>query len=323
MMQKPIAIIQGEPNSVSSEIILKLWKKRKTFKHKPFFIIGNYKLLDRHKKFFGINCKLKKINQDFKIRDLNSSSIPILDVKFNQKKIFEKISKKSNSFIFTCFKIALRLIKSKKIFGLINCPISKETLLHGKYKGITEFISSKLGYKNKEVMLIFNKEYSVSPITTHIPIKKISKNLSKKKIIYKIKTIDSFYKKYLKKKTNFVVTGLNPHCYNSEKFSEEKNIIKPAINYLKKKKIKISGPYSADSLFAKKNNKFNIVVGMYHDQVLTPIKSLKGFDAINVTIGLPCIRVSPDHGVASDIVGKGKANPKSLIESIKFFNLIK
>ena len=92
---------------------------------------------------------------------------------------------------------------------------------------------------------------------------------------------------------------------------------------MKKKKIKISGPYSADSLFAKKNKKFNIAVGMYHDQVLTPIKSLKGFDAINVTVGLPCIRVSPDHGVASDIVGKGKANPKSLIESIKFFNLIK
>ena len=260
-MQKPIAIIQGEPNSISSEIILKLWKKRKTFKHRNFFIIGNYNLLFKHKKFFKMNCKIKKIDKNFKIRDLYSSSIPVLNVKFNQKKIFEKISKKSNNFIFACFQIALDLIKLKKISGLINCPVSKETLFGKKYKGVTEFISSKLKSRNKEVMLIFNKKLSVSPITTHIPIRKVSKNLNKKDIIYKIQTINKFYKKNLRKKVSFAITGLNPHCYDSKKSSEEEKIIKPAINYLKKKKIKISGPFSADSLFVKKKINMMLLLG--------------------------------------------------------------
>ena len=110
---------------------------------------------------------------------------------------------------------------------------------------------------------------------------------------------------------------------SNEKISEEEKIIKPAIKKLKKTKIKISGPFSADSLFLPKNQKkYDVIVGMYHDQVLTPIKTIMGLKAINITLGLPFIRVSPDHGVATDIVGKKIADPSSLIESIKFFNNI-
>ena len=132
-----------------------------------------------------------------------------------------------------------------------------------------------------------------------------------------------FYKKFLKRKIKIAITGLNPHCYSHEKFSEEEEIIKPAIRKIKKLKINITGPFSADTLFLSKNQKkFDVVVGMYHDQVLTPIKTLMGFKAINITLGLPFIRVSPDHGVAVDIVGKKIADPSSLIESIKLFNNI-
>ena len=110
---------------------------------------------------------------------------------------------------------------------------------------------------------------------------------------------------------------------NISKDSEEKRIILPAIKSLKKMKIKIDGPLSADtSFFFDKKNKPDVIVGMYHDQVLTPIKTIMGFKAINITLGLPFIRVSPDHGVAADIVGKKVADPSSLIESIKFFNNI-
>ena len=133
-----------------------------------------------------------------------------------------------------------------------------------------------------------------------------------------------FYNKYFKKKIKIAITGLNPHCFSNEKFSEEEKIIKPAIKKLKKQKINISGPFSADTLFlSKSQKKFDVIVGMYHDQVLTPIKTLMGLKAINITLGLPFIRVSPDHGVATDIVGKKIADPSSLIESIKLFNNIK
>jgi 4-hydroxythreonine-4-phosphate dehydrogenase len=201
--------------------------------------------------------------------------------------------------------------------------VSKETLLNKKFNGITEFIAYKIGCYDKVAMLIYSKKLAVTPILTHIPVKKISQKLNVNKIVNQIKEIVFFYNKYLTKKIKIAITGLNPHCFSHEKFSEEEKIIKPAIKKIKKLKINISGPLSADTLFlSKKEKKFDVVVGMYHDQVLTPIKTIMGFKAINITLGLPFIRVSPDHGVAADIVGKKVADPSSLIESIKFFNNI-
>ena len=324
-MTKPIAIILGEPNSIASEIIFKSWIKKKKFKHHPCLVIGNYNLLCRHLKYFKFNLKLKLIEKSFKLEDLKGTAIPVIDITYNQKKIFEKISKKSNKFILNSFSEGLNLLKQNKILGIINGPVSKETFLNRKFNGITEFIAYKIGrYNNKVTMLIFSNKFAVTPITTHIPVKKISSKLNVEKIVNQVKEIVFFYNKYFKKKIKIAITGLNPHCFSNEKFSEEEKIIKPAIKKLKKQKINISGPLSADSLFlSKSQKKFDVVVGMYHDQVLTPIKTIMGLKAINITLGLPFIRVSPDHGVAADIVGKKIADPSSLIESIKFFNNIK
>ena len=323
-MTKPIAIILGEPNSISSEIIFKSWIKKKKFKHFPCLVVGSYKLLYRHIKYFRFNLKLKLIKKNFKLKDLKGAAIPVINVKYDQEKIFETISKKSNKFIFSCFSKGLDLIKQKKVLGIINGPISKEILLNKKFNGVTEFIAHKVGCNNKVAMLIYSKKFSVNPITTHIPVRRISSNLNIKKIVNQIKQIVFFYKKNFKKKIKIAISGLNPHCYSNEKVSEEEKIIKPAIKELKKHNIDISGPYSADTLFSTKNKrKYDVFVGMYHDQVLTPIKTIMGLKAINITLGLPFIRVSPDHGVAADIVGKKIADPSSLIESIKFFNSIK
>jgi len=322
-MIKPIAIILGEPNSISSEIIFKSWIKKKKFRHPPCLVIGNYNLLYRHLKYFKFNLNLKLIEKNFKLDDLKGTAIPVIDIKYGQKKIFEKISKKSNKFILDCFSQGLNLIKQNKILGIINGPVSKETFLNKKFSGITEFIAYKIGRYDKVAMLIYSKKLAVTPIVTHIPVKKISQKLNVKKIVNQIKEIVFFYNKYFKKKIKIAITGLNPHCFSHEKFSEEEKIIKPAIKKIKKLKINITGPLSADSLFLSKNHKkFDVVVGMYHDQVLTPIKTIMGFKAINITLGLPFIRISPDHGVAVDIVGKKVADPSSLIESIKLFNNI-
>jgi len=323
-MNKPIAIIAGEPNSISSEIIFKCWKLKKKYSHKNFFIIGSIKLLELQKKRLNFKIRIKKINNNFKLNDLKGSKLPVYDIEYNQKKSFEKISTKSNKYIFQSFNTAIEFVKNKKILGFINCPISKETLFKNKYQGITEFLSNKFKKKVNGVMLIYNKKLSVSPITTHIPLHKVSKKITKSKIINNVKIINNFYKKILKRKPKFAILGLNPHNFSSSKNNEEKKIICKAIESLKKIKIKAFGPISADSsfLFAKRN-KFDVMIGMYHDQVLAPFKTLYSFDAINITLGLPYIRISPDHGVGIDISGKKIANPKSLIESIKFFNNIK
>jgi len=323
-MNKAIAIIAGEPNSIASEIIFKSWKLKKKFISKPLFIIGSIRLLNLQMKQLNYNVKIKEVYKDFKIKDLIGNQLPVYNVEYNQKKPFEKISNKSNKYIFKCFDIAHKFLKNKKIIGFINCPVSKESLFEKKHQGITEFLSRKENKKNNGVMLLYNKNLSVSPMTTHIPLSHVSKEIDTKKIVEKIKTINNFYKKIFNKKPNFAILGLNPHNFYITKKSREKKIIDKAIKKLNKLKINVKGPIPADSVFSivKKYN-FNVLIGMYHDQVLAPFKALYNFNAINITLGLSYIRISPDHGTAENIAGKNIANPESLVQSIKFFSSIK
>ena len=133
----------------------------------------------------------------------------------------------------------------------------------------------------------------------------------------------NFIKKLKKKKPKIAILGLNPHCETNDKSSEEKNVILPAIRFLKKKQFKVSGPHSADTFFLSKNlSHYDVVIGMYHDQVLTPIKTIFNFNAINITLGLPFIRISPDHGPNSKMLGKNISDPSSFFYAIYFLNKI-
>ena len=315
---KYVIIVLGEPFSIFSELIGKYFKKRKI--KKKIIIIGNYKLLDNQLKKLNYNLKLRKISL---INEAINNTLNVIDVEFKYEKIFDKISSKSNNYINSCFEISLNLLKNNKNAILINGPISKKTFLKKKFLGVTEFLSYKTGSKN-EVMLIYNSKFSVSPLTTHIPIKSVSRKVNKNKIINNVIKINNFYKNILNKKAKFAVMGLNPHCETNDNYSEEEKIITPAIISLKKKKIFIDGPFSADTFFLKKNlNKYNITIGMYHDQVLIPIKTLFNFEAINITLGLPFIRISPDHGPNSNMLGKNKSDPNSFIYAMKFIEKLK
>lgn len=326
MKNKPLILVLGEPYSTFSEILIKVFKFQIIKKFKiPIVIIGSLELLK--KQMFKLNYSIE-INP-IKIRDINrtkinNNSLNIIDVKFNFKRIFDKISSRSNNYIRKSFNIALHLLKKKLACGLINGPISKKHFLKKKYLGITEYLSKKTQLKKNGVMLIYNPFFSVCPVTTHLPISNVSRSLSSKKIIYNILEINKFFITNLNKKPFFAVLGLNPHCETINNYSEENSIIKPAIKSLLKKKIKISGPFSADTFFSKKNlKKYDVAVGMYHDQVLAPMKTLYSFNAINITIGLPFIRVSPDHGTNNKMIGKNKSDPQSLISSINFFKKLK
>tara|TARA_B100001996_G_scaffold14221_1_gene11869 strand:- start:1446 stop:2420 length:975 start_codon:yes stop_codon:yes gene_type:complete len=320
-MKSLVCIIAGEPNSINSELIGKIWKKRNNFKNLNIFIIGSYSLIKKQFKQIGIRINIKKISsikkQNFK-RDLLVYDIPL---KF--KNPFKVSAKIKSQYIIKCLKLGIELAKKKKVLGLINCPINKGETFGDNFTGITEFLAKKEGVYGKEAMLIYNKELSVSPITTHIRVGQISRKISKKLIINKLTTINKFFLKNFKFKPKIALLGLNPHNHELRKNSEERKIIIPAIKKLKKQRISVEGPLSGDTAFLdSKKNKFDVLVGMYHDQVLSPFKALYKFDAVNVTLGLPYIRVSPDHGIGKDIVKKNIGNPKSLLESIKFFKNI-
>ena len=268
---------------------------------------------------FKKKIKLISLN-NLKNTKLDNRSINLIDVKINLNKNLNKITSKSNFFIKKTFDFGLQALNTFKSNKLINGPISKKNFLGKKYPGITEYIARKTNIK-KFAMLIYNKELSVCPLTTHIPIKKVSYSIKKKDLYEKVRLINNFYIKNRKIKPRIGVLGLNPHCESTDKFNEDDKILKPAIKFLKNKGFKISGPFSADTMFLKKNRiKFNVIIGMYHDQVLTPIKTLFEYDAINITLGLNFIRISPDHGPNEKMIGKNKSNPLSLIRALQFLD---
>ena len=296
-MKKTIAIITSDPLSVNYEIIKKsIFFFKKNNKNKYLFI-GSKKLFNKK-----INTKKKYFQIENIIWNGHGKKKEYLQNSFN--KFFE-------------------LYKKKKVHGLINLPLNKKKFFGSTYPGVTEYIAKKFNRSNLETMLLYNSNFSVSPLTTHCEIKNISKKISIKKILVNFDNIYTFYKKFLKvKKPSIGILGLNPH--NSMDFkgvSEEEEIIIPAIKKIRKKyRTKIYGPISPDVSFIERESKnLNSLIGIYHDQVLTTFKYIHKFNAINITLGLPFIRISPDHGTASNIINKNKANPQSFICCLEFF----
>ena len=315
---KKILILTGDPNSINSELIFKVWKKINNNLKKKVVLISNYNLLIDQFKKLKYSVKIEKINNikiNFKSKNLKVLNV---DLKFNDS--FNIPNKNTSKFVISSLKLAHNLALGNDVKGIINCAIDKK-LINKKNFGVTEFLATMCGLKNKsEVMLIRNNNFAVTPITTHVDIKNISKNLKKEVIINKIKTLNSWFKKNFKKKPRLGMLGLNPHNAELRKESEEKRLIIPVIQKIKKLGIKINGPLVADTVFIKDYKNYDIIIGMYHDQVLAPFKTIFKFDAINVTLGLKYLRVSPDHGVAKNLIRKNKANTLSLEKCISFIN---
>ncbi len=314
-MKKKILIIGSDPNSINSEIIYKSWKKLKLKEKNQIYLISNYELMVKQFKILNYPVKLikvKNINDDV---ETNKLKIINIDLKFNNP--FKVPINSSSMFIKKSFDKAHKIALSGKVVGIINCPLNKKLLK--KNLGVTEYLALKCGIKdNSEVMLIKNKNFAVSPITTHVNLKNVVKRINKNLIIKKINTINSWYKKYIKIKPKIGILGINPHNGEMRKNSEEVRIILPAVKKLKKNGLNVFGPLVADTVFINDYIKYDIIVGMYHDQVLTPFKTIFKFDAINLTLGLKYLRLSPDHGVASNIVGKKIADETSLLKCIEF-----
>tara|TARA_B100001564_G_C20594342_1_gene649471 strand:+ start:330 stop:1283 length:954 start_codon:yes stop_codon:yes gene_type:complete len=315
MNSKVILIVSGEPNSIFLEIFFKSLKFKK-YKC-PIILISSIKLVKNYIHKFKIKKKINLINyNEFDKIKINNKSLNLININLKSSKNI----KHSNTFIKKSFDIALSLIKKNNLKKLINGPIIKKKFLKSKYLGVTEYLSEKINTK-KYAMLIYNKNLSVCPLTTHVPLKHVPNYITKKNIYEKIKLINSFYKQKRGFKPKIGIVGLNPHCESVDRFNEDEKIIKPAIKHLLKLGFKVSGPFAADTIFLKKNrNKFDVILGMYHDQVLTPIKTLFEYDAINITLGLPFLRVSPDHGPNEKMIDKNISNPLSLIRAIEFLD---
>ena len=312
-------VIEGDPEGVFLELFFKTLKS-KSFKNYLILICSKNNLQKQmNKAKFKKKINLLDIKKTNEIL-LKKKEINLIDVKLKKTKNKNLKNKNIKDYIEKCFEISFKLIKEGFASKLINGPVDKKIFLKNKFLGVTEYVSNKFN-KKKTGMLIYNKQLSVCPVTTHLPLRNVSRSINRNIIHDKINLVNNFYLKYLKLKPRIAVTGLNPHCESILKFNEDEKIIKPAIKTMKKRNINVKGPFPADTIFSSKNRKlFDVVIGMYHDQVLAPIKALYEFDAINITMGLPFLRATPDHGPNKQMAGKNISNPTSLIRALEFLD---
>ena len=217
----------------------------------PLILISSIKLLKFNLKKYNFKKRINILDKKIlNINNLSNKNINLIDIDYKSK----SNQKDSANFIKDCFNTAFDILKSGLTNKFINGPIDKSTFLDKKYLGLTEYISSKFE-NNNVAMLIYNKDLSVCPLTTHLPLKLVSKSINKSIINNKVRLINSFYLKNLGFKPKIAITGLNPHCESILKFNEDDKIIKPTIKSLKKKGYYVSGPFSADTIFLKQNRK--------------------------------------------------------------------
>ncbi|MGC9187909.1 MAG: 4-hydroxythreonine-4-phosphate dehydrogenase PdxA [Sulfurihydrogenibium sp.] len=310
-----VGVSLGDPSGISPEILVKaLTSKKIPKKDVAYIVYGSKNTLLKTSKDLNINLKFNVINSLEEIKKSGFYLLNLYDKDFQPGKPSKESGKASVIFLENAVKDVL----NKKTDGIVTLPISKKWIMESgfKYAGHTDYLADVSNTKDY-VMALVCKKMKVGLITTHIPIKDVPSKITKDSIISKIKVIDRELKeKFDIKNPSIAVVGLNPHASDGGNIgNEEIEIITPALNQLKEEGINVVGPLSADTAFNRYKD-FDIFVAMYHDQGLIPLKLLCFRKAVNITLGLPFIRTSPDHGTGYDIAGKNLADPSSLIESI-------
>lgn len=313
MIPKPVALSCGEPAGIGSEIALKAWQALRT--EEVFFWMGDPAHLPA-----GAHYEI--IDTPEVAAQVMKDALPVLAFDFPDPVQFGQPNSKHAPFVVDVLKQGINLVRSGRAAALCTLPIHKQALQDGAafaYPGHTEFLAAYSGIK-RPVMMLAGPELKVVPATIHIPLSDVPRALNKTDLEEVIVITHEGLKTYFQiPHPRIVVAGLNPHAGENGKFGQEDiEIIQPVIKRLQQKGLDISGPHSADTLFHKAaRERYDAAVAMYHDQALIPIKTIDFDKGVNLTLGLPFIRTSPDHGTALDIAGQGKANPTSTIEAIK------
>ena len=245
-MKNKIIIISGDPNSINSEVIYKAWKKINNSIKKKIYLISNFNLIKQQLRKLNYHIRLEKVKDIYE--KSNSTNLKIIDVFLNFSNPFKIPKIQRSQFVIKSLNLGHNLGLNHDVKGIINCAINKN-LLNRKRIGVTEYLAAKCKIKDSsETMLLRNNTISISPITTHIDIKQIHKNINSKLIVKKVRTINKWFKKENKKKPKIAILGLNPHNAELRNVSEEKKIIIPAINKLKRQSVNVHGPIPADTI---------------------------------------------------------------------------
>lgn len=319
---KKIIYSPGEPSGIGPDLIIQL--SCSTFWNQiniPIACIADPELLIDRANTLGKKIKIKEISNPGELRKNKRNEIQVIEIAKCPNTKYGKLHRSNAKYVLDNLNYGIDTALTNKKVGLVTGPISKENIISidKKFSGHTEHIQ-KLTKSKDVLMLLGSEKLKVALATTHIPLKAVPKKITKSLIINKAIILNEELKnKFRIKNPQITLLGLNPHAGEGGKIgSEEKEILLPAVKELRKKKINISYPKSADTAFTKKGlNETDAFLGMYHDQVLPVLKALSFGSAVNVTLGIPIVRTSVDHGVALDMAGSGKSDTASLKEAIK------
>ena len=319
---KKLIYSHGESSGIGPDLVIKLCKTNYWAKLKyPLIIVGDPKLFIDRANLLKKNISIISIKSINEAQPNKKNTLQILLNGKCKNTNPGRLYKSNVKYILDVLNTSINICIKNKDCALVTGPLSKENIIKidPQFTGHTEHIQ-KLTKSKNVLMLLGSEKLKLAFITTHIPLQKVSNAINEDAVFSKTKILDIELKKKFKiKNPRIGILGLNPHAGENGKIgSEEKNVLIPAIKKLRKKKIDVSYPISADTAFSKKSLKeTDAYLGMYHDQVLPVLKALSFGNSINITLGVPIIRTSVDHGVALDISGTNKADTSSLILAIK------
>lgn len=310
-----IGITIGDPAGIGPEVILKSINKLRKIKDVAFIIFTPSGFLKEYTRRIKIYASLPIVSS---IED-TTKKITILEVIEKIPFRLGKPTETAGDAAYRIIKKGIRLALDKKIAALITAPVSKYAInLTGRrFTGHTEMLKRMSGAKDV-LMFFVSPNLKAGVVTTHIGLRKVTRNITKEKIVSKLLLLTDGLKRYFSVKDPIIgVSALNPHAGEGGYIGNEENkIIQPAIREAKRRGIKIEGPFPSDTILLKRKE-FDALLFMYHDQAMIPVKLLSWGRNVNVTLGLPFVRTSPDHGTGFDIAGKGIASPDSFFEAVK------
>lgn len=317
----PIALTMGEPSGISAEITFKAWRDHRG-DLAPFFVIDDPLRLNEVSSSLGWEIDISVIDDPGETFNYFATSLPVLPVGSRVKGILAQPNSANHDAILDSIKKATVMALSGKVGAIVTNPINKSVLQNTEFSfpGHTEFLAYLANSKSQPVMMFNSEILRVVAVTRHVSLHNAIKQLSAKLIIDTAETTLSALKcNFGIDKPRIAIAGLNPHAGEEGAMGQEEiTIIKPAIENLNRKNYIALGPLPADTLFHNSaRESYDVALCMYHDQALIPVKTLDFDRAVNVTLGLPFIRTSPDHGTALDIAGTGKAQETSLVAALK------
>ncbi len=315
-----IAITMGDPRGIGPEVVIKAMARFSRQRAYLPLVLGDFQVLAATVQALG--CRLKVVEVEEGYGEFQPESVPVLSLShFPKGKSPARLPpRESSRAAFTYVAKATDLALKGKVEAIVTGPVSKEAISEAgiPFRGHTEYLAEESGMK-EFVMMLVGKKLKVALVTTHLPLRKVFRLLRVERIRSVIEMTHQGLRDYFHIRfPRIAVAGLNPHAGEHGLFGEEESIISRAIRQVSSEEHFVSGPWPADSLFYRaKQGEFDAVVCMYHDQGLIPLKLLHFEDAVNITLGLPFIRTSVDHGVAYDLVGKNMARSRSMEAAIQ------